>query len=177
MSQVALRASISWKFKLYVALAIFVVALLGLYLIYQKWQSDSALRVDNEKFNILQSQQQTYADREQYDQGATAWINYASHAKTRDHKGMAYLYAAALYMENQQLNQAATMLPEAEAADGVSFNEADVAATIYLQLGDRQEAIHSYQEAILLCPPSDDQVADIAGFKVAIKELQDGQIK
>jgi tetratricopeptide (TPR) repeat protein len=139
------------------------------------WVYRQKIEADNQEFNTLLAEQQQLMAYSKFDQAASLWTSYAAKSPNRSHRGMAYLNAGALYITNRQFTQAATMVQKAEAADGITFNEAEEASTVYLQLGNKPEAIHYYQEAIRLIPPSEDKTADIAGFKEAIKELQAGQ--
>lgn len=130
-------------------------------------------KADTQEYNTLLDEQNVLSADSEYGQAANLWVSYATTTPSRAHKESAFLNAAALYMSDQQYNQVVGMCKKAESVDGVTYQESEIAANAYMSLGDKQDAIHYYQEAIRLIPASSsDRVADQASFKSIIQELQ-----
>ena len=130
---------------------------------------------DNLTYNTLINEQNLLSANANYDQAASDWIAYAATTPSKAHKESAYINAADLYMSNSQYTQAVNLCKKYEALAGVTFEEAELAARAYTALGNKQEAIHYYQEAIRLLPASlSNPAAEKASFQGAIQELQGG---
>lgn len=136
---------------------------------------NSLAEADNRQFKSVESLVAVDEANNQYGKVASVWASYATTTSNKTHKESALLDAAAAYISNGQYAQAVNMCKMAEAVDGVTFEEAEVAATAYSALGDKQNAIHYYHEAISLMPASlSDGPAEKVVFKKAIQELQTG---
>jgi tetratricopeptide (TPR) repeat protein len=135
--------------------------------------ASAAANADNKQFQNLESitaQEQVLGHD---DQAANLWISYSTTTPSKTHKETALLDAAALYMSNGQYSKAISMCKKSETVDGVTFDEAELAANAYFDLKDNQAAIHYYQEAIRLIPPTlADGAAEKTSFQQAIKELR-----
>jgi tetratricopeptide (TPR) repeat protein len=111
-----------------------------------------------------------------YDKAAALWISYATKASIHSNQSQGYLNAAAQYITDGQFSQAIDMCKKSEAAEGVTFDESEVAANAYMALGNNQMAIYYYQQAIRLNPKTgDDYAGDNSDFEAAIKQLQSQQ--
>jgi len=104
---------------------------------------------------------------------ANLWMTYGDSTSNQDHKAAAYINAASQYVAGRQFADATLACRRAEAVNGITFKEAEVAATAYSALGDKPNAIKYYNEAIRLFPATiADRSATIASFHKAIQELQ-----
>lgn len=133
-----------------------------------------AIQDDNRKFNTtaeLANQRNSLND---FSGAAALWINYAATTPSKNHKNAAHIRAAGQYVAGRQFQQAIEQCKQAEGVSGVTFEEAEVAATAYSAMGDKQNAIKYYNDAIRLFPNSIvDRGATIASFRRAVQQLQD----
>jgi tetratricopeptide (TPR) repeat protein len=147
-----------------------VAAVVAGVLWYAHWQ---AIKSDNQEFANLQAVARNASGGQGSDDLAVLWTHYAARTPSKIHRNAAYLYAAAIYVTNSEYSQAAKMCELAEKSGGVTFQEAEVAATAYYNLGDKAKAIHYYKLAASLVPANlSDRQGEIDSFNKTITSLQ-----
>jgi tetratricopeptide (TPR) repeat protein len=134
------------------AAVIVIIALAG----YFGWRYhvSSVAKADNQKYSGVQTAADLLSSNGHFDQAANLWVAYAAGTSNRVHKGSAYVNAAIIYLSDNQYAQAYAMCQKAEAANGITYTEAEEAAVAAQGLGKKAVAIRYYQEAIRLIPAS-----------------------
>jgi tetratricopeptide (TPR) repeat protein len=148
---------------------VLVVAVFGV-VTFLKYQ---AAQADNRSFDSATQLAKLDNSRNDFSTAATVWISYGDSTSNKAHKTTAYNNAAGQYVAGGQYAKAIVMCKRSEAVSGVTFGEAEVAATAYQAMGDTQNAIKYYNYAIKLIPTRlVDHAGTQAAFQHAIQELQ-----
>jgi tetratricopeptide (TPR) repeat protein len=163
-----------WLFYLVALGAVLAVgALIGV--TWYTWYH-SMIAVDNREFiSVTRIARDDNANND-FTGAATVWNDYANTTPSKTHKNAAYVNAAAQYISGGEFNKAIQECKMSEAIAGVTFEEAEVAATANAAAGNKTDAIKYYEDAIRLIPNAiSDRTAEITTYNQAIKQLQSDQ--
>jgi tetratricopeptide (TPR) repeat protein len=162
-----------YQLKSLMAIIVLVLLITATFFFLTKYIKTEHKNAAYQQFLALQSTSAQLSSARHYDEAANLWIAYAPKAPTETIASMAYINAAALYINNSQYMQALTMCNQAKALDGTTLDEVSAAATAYKMLGDKTEAIKDYRiEKRLLPSNALNRNIEIVEINQAIKELQ-----
>lgn len=108
-------------------------------------QSDDEFQTQTDLDNQLTAQSK-------YAMAAKQWGDYANRSPGGGHQATAYVNAAIDFINARQYDDAISSCKKAETLQGVTFEEATVAAQAYSGAGDKPTAISYYRKAIQLVP-------------------------
>jgi tetratricopeptide (TPR) repeat protein len=133
----------------------------------------NGVQTDDNAYNGVVTRENLLASESKFGQGANLWMSYAASSPSKAHKNAAYINAASLYLNNNQNQDALNACQQAEKVSGVTYDEAEDAATAAQNLGQNSLAIHYYQKAITLIPASNSEpVTQKNIFNLDIHQLQ-----
>jgi tetratricopeptide (TPR) repeat protein len=147
-----------WKKWIWVSTGVLFIALCaGSYMYWQSKDQSSGhtnAAADNAAYNDVRTTANNLIQENLSTLAAIRLTDYANNSPNRVHKSDAYLYAASIYMGEQNYAQALSMCKKAQAANGITYTEAQEAGTAAQKLGENSVAIFYYKAAIKLIPPS-----------------------
>lgn len=136
-------------------------------------QAANAARLDNEQYNSVQTQTDSYAAAGQFAQAASIWVSYAQKTPSSAHKKLAWEQAGAMYMSATNFAQALQAYKTAATISKLNYTEAYGAATAAMRLKDKSEAVYYLQQSLRLMPPNTlDAGSQRALFNQEIKSME-----